>query len=104
MSDSPPMWALALPTAAVAGLIALAALDTTPSWLYHLAVDVTGEPLFPPHAVVLSVALFLTARGLLLRRRAAWYAQLAVVTLAVLPPLTGPYPPCHAPPLLFPPV
>ncbi len=100
MSDSPPMWPLALPTAAVAGLIALAALDTTPSWLYHLAVDVTGEPLFPPHAVVLSVALFLTARGLLLRRRAAWYAALAVVTLGVLAALTGADPRWRAPLLM----
>lgn len=100
MSDSPPMWPLALPTAAVAGLIALAALDTTPSWLYHLAVDVTGEPLFPPHAVVLSVALFLTARGLLLRRRAAWYAALAVVTLGALAAVTGADPRWRAPLLM----
>lgn len=84
-----PMWPLALLTAAVAGLVALAALDATPDWLYRLAVAVTGEPLAPAHALVLSIALLITARGLMLRRRAAWYGALAVVTLGLLAALSG---------------
>lgn len=83
------MWPLALPTAAVAGLVALAAVDATPDWLYRLAVAVTGEPLAPAHAIVLAAALLITARGLMLRRRAAWYGALTVVTLGLLAALSG---------------
>jgi lysyl-tRNA synthetase class 2 len=83
------MWPLALPTAAVAGLVALAPVDATPDWLYRLAIAVTGEPLAPSHAIVLSTALLITARGLMLRRRAAWYGALTVVTLGLLAALSG---------------
>src|SRR5438552_4007618 len=89
MPESRPMWPLAVPTAAVAGLIALAAVGDPPRWLYRLAVAVTGAPLSPPHAVVLSIALFISARGLLLRRRIAWWAVLIVLTFGLLAALSG---------------
>src|SRR5881394_2060987 len=88
MPESRPMWPLAVPTAAVAGLIALAAVGDPPSWLYRLAVAVTGEPLSAPHGIVLSVALFIAARGLLLRR-IAWWGVLIVVTCGLLAALSG---------------
>jgi len=89
MPENRPLWPLAVTTAAVAGLIALAALGDPPDWLYRLAVSVTGEPLSAPHAVVVSIALFIAARGLMLRRRAAWYAVLAFVTFGLLAALSG---------------
>jgi lysyl-tRNA synthetase class 2 len=76
-------------TAAVAGLIALAAIGNPPEWVYRLAVTITGEPLAAPHALVLSVALLVTARGLLLRRRMAWWGALAVLTFGLLAALSG---------------
>ncbi|MGI8336546.1 bifunctional lysylphosphatidylglycerol flippase/synthetase MprF [Actinomadura scrupuli] len=89
MPDERPTWPLALSTTVVAGLVALPALSGSPSWLDRLALGITGRPLEPQHAVVLSIALLLAARGLLLRRRIAWYGLLAVIALGMLAAASG---------------
>jgi lysylphosphatidylglycerol synthetase-like protein (DUF2156 family) len=87
--DSRSTWPLALSTTLVAGLVALPALSGSPSWLDRLALAITGRPLVPQHALVLSIALLIGARGLLLRRRIAWYGLLTVITLGVLAAASG---------------
>ncbi|MFG2086609.1 MULTISPECIES: bifunctional lysylphosphatidylglycerol flippase/synthetase MprF [unclassified Spirillospora] len=78
------MWPLALATMLVAGLIAAPALTDSPKWLGRPAGLVTGGPVAPVHAVALGLALALVARGVLLRRRAAWYALVVLVLLGLL--------------------
>ncbi|TMR06809.1 hypothetical protein ETD83_03395, partial [Actinomadura soli] len=84
-----PVWPLAAATLAVAVLVAAPALAASPPWLDRLSRTVTGGPLAPAHAVALGPALALLARGVLLRRRAAWYGLVVVIVLAVLAVLTG---------------
>lgn len=88
MKALPPVWPLALVTAAVAALLAVPAV-TTPDWLDRLSLLVTGRPLAPAHAVVLALALGLVARGVLLRRRAAWYGLLVLIVMGLAAVLTG---------------
>ncbi|MEU6035518.1 phosphatidylglycerol lysyltransferase domain-containing protein [Actinomadura sp. NPDC047616] len=76
-------------TAAVAVLLAVPALGDAPSAVVALSVLVTGNPLAPPHALVLAAAVALLARGVLLRRRAAWYGLLTLVAMGVLAVLAG---------------
>ncbi|WP_207400920.1 hypothetical protein, partial [Actinomadura roseirufa] len=82
-----PVRPLALATAAVAALVA--APVHAPHWLDGVSLLVTGRPLAPVHAVVLALALLLVARGVLLRRRAAWYGLVTLAALGVLAVLTG---------------
>ncbi|MCW2914394.1 MAG: hypothetical protein JWN52_2462 [Actinomycetia bacterium] len=89
MPDSRPTWPLALATTGVAGLVALPALGGCPSWLDRLALAIIGRPLVPQHAMVLGIALIIAARGLLLRRRIAWYGLQAVITLGILAAVSG---------------
>src|SRR5690242_644891 len=76
-----PVWPLALVAAFVAVLIAVPAMAWSPHWLDRLSAVVTGTPLAPAHAVSLGLVLLLIARGVLLRRRAAWYGLVALVVL-----------------------
>ncbi|MGK5553098.1 bifunctional lysylphosphatidylglycerol flippase/synthetase MprF [Actinomadura kijaniata] len=84
-----PVWPLALGTAAVAVLVAVPALAGAPGWALRASLLVTGRPLSTAHAFVLAPALALVARGVLLRRRAAWYGLVALVVMGVLAVLTG---------------
>ncbi|WP_165968894.1 phosphatidylglycerol lysyltransferase domain-containing protein [Actinomadura sp. KC06] len=84
-----PVRPLAAATLAVAVLVAAPALAASPPWLGELSRLVTGGPLAPAHAVLLGLALALVARGVLLRRRAAWYGLVILVVLALLAVLTG---------------
>ncbi|MGI5168243.1 bifunctional lysylphosphatidylglycerol flippase/synthetase MprF [Spirillospora sp. CA-253888] len=86
---SRPVWPFALGTAAVAVLVAVPDLAWRPGWMERTSLLVTGRPLSAPHALVLALALALVARGLLLRRRAAWYGLVLLVAMAVLAVLTG---------------
>ncbi|MEU8796986.1 phosphatidylglycerol lysyltransferase domain-containing protein [Spirillospora sp. NPDC048819] len=79
-----PVWPLALATMLVAVLIAAPALTESPRWLGPPSGLVTGGPLAPVHAVALGAALALVARGVLLRRRAAWYGLVVLVLLGLL--------------------
>ncbi|WP_242901527.1 bifunctional lysylphosphatidylglycerol flippase/synthetase MprF [Actinomadura terrae] len=83
-----PLRPLAAATASVAALVAVPA-TSAPRWLDRLSLLATGRPLAPAHAAVLALVLALVARGVLLRRRAAWYALLALVTTGLLAVLTG---------------
>ncbi|QXJ24950.1 DUF2156 domain-containing protein [Actinomadura graeca] len=93
-----PVWPLALATAAVAALIAVPAAPS-PHWLGRLSQLVTGRPLAPAHAAALALAFALVARAVLLRRRAAWYGLLALVTMGALAVLAGEDAPWRLPPL-----
>ncbi|MDL4771527.1 MULTISPECIES: bifunctional lysylphosphatidylglycerol flippase/synthetase MprF [Thermomonosporaceae] len=84
-----PVWPFAWVTAAVAGLLAVPAVPNTPGWLDRLSLLVTGRPLAPAHAVVLALALALVARGVLLRRHAAWLGLNVLVTMGLLAVVTG---------------
>ncbi|TYB43401.1 bifunctional lysylphosphatidylglycerol flippase/synthetase MprF [Actinomadura chibensis] len=84
-----PVWPLAAVTLAVAALVVVPAATGSPEWLGRLSRLVTGSPLLPAHAVALGLALLLVARGVLLRRRAAWYALVLLVLLGLLAVLTG---------------
>ncbi|MEU8340297.1 phosphatidylglycerol lysyltransferase domain-containing protein [Spirillospora sp. NPDC048832] len=84
-----PVWPLAAAAALVAVLVAVPALHGTPPWLGRLSRIVTGSPLAPAHAVVVALALALLARGVLLRRRAAWYGLAVLVALGLLAVVTG---------------
>ncbi|WP_157430810.1 bifunctional lysylphosphatidylglycerol flippase/synthetase MprF [Actinomadura macra] len=84
-----PTWPLALATASVSALVAVPAVARSPHWLDQLSLLVTGRPLAPAHAVALALAIALVARGVLLRRRAAWYGLLALVTMGLLAVLAG---------------
>ncbi|WP_169744395.1 bifunctional lysylphosphatidylglycerol flippase/synthetase MprF [Spirillospora albida] len=95
-----PVWPLALATAAVALLIAVPALAGAPRWLDRAALLTTGGPLAPAHAVALALALGLVARGVRLRRRAAWHGLVVLVVLGLLAVLTGDDPPWRLPPLV----
>lgn len=96
-----PTWPLALFVVAIAGLVAEPAVAGAPAWLDRLSLATTGSPLAPQHAVVLAVAVVVAARGVLLRRRAAWYGLLSVVLMGVLAVLTGDDEPWHLPALAF---
>jgi lysylphosphatidylglycerol synthetase-like protein (DUF2156 family) len=87
--ESRSTWPVALPTAAIAAMIAVPALPDVPAWLDRLSFAATGRPLAPEHAVVLAPVLLIVAYGLLVRRRAAWYAALTVVGLGTLAVVTG---------------
>ncbi|KAB2341783.1 bifunctional lysylphosphatidylglycerol flippase/synthetase MprF [Actinomadura rudentiformis] len=89
MEDAKPAWPLALATTLVAALVAVPVMEDAPGWMLRLSVLATGRPLAPAHALALALALGLVARGVLLRRRAAWYGLVAVVTMGVLAVLTG---------------
>ncbi|MFB4300001.1 bifunctional lysylphosphatidylglycerol flippase/synthetase MprF [Actinomadura sp. NTSP31] len=84
-----PVWPLALVAAFVAVLIAVPAMAWAPHWLDRLSRVVTGSPLAPAHAVSLALVLLLVARGVLLRRRAAWYGLVALVVLGLLAVVAG---------------
>ncbi|MVZ99516.1 DUF2156 domain-containing protein [Actinomadura sp. LD22] len=84
-----PVWPLALAAAFVAVLIAVPSLAWSPHWLTRLSEVVTGTPLAPAHAVSLGLVLLLIARGVLLRRRAAWYGLVALVALGLLAVVAG---------------
>ena len=84
-----PVWPLALPAAGVAALVAVPAVPDTPQWLDRLSALVTGRPLAPAHAVVLALVLALVARGVLLRRRAAWYGLMTVAGMGLLAVIAG---------------
>ncbi|MEV0662155.1 bifunctional lysylphosphatidylglycerol flippase/synthetase MprF [Actinomadura luteofluorescens] len=92
-----PVWPLALTAALVAALIAVPAFAGSPHWLGRLARLVTGSPLRPEHAVVLALALALVARGVLLRRRAAWYGLVTLALLGLLAVVSGDDPPWRLP-------
>ncbi|MEU9022165.1 phosphatidylglycerol lysyltransferase domain-containing protein [Actinomadura sp. NPDC048394] len=84
-----PVWPLALVAAFVAVLIAVPAMAWSPHWLTRLSEVATGTPLAPAHAVSLGLVLLLIARGVLLRRRAAWYGLVALVVLGLLAVVAG---------------
>ncbi|WP_192809211.1 bifunctional lysylphosphatidylglycerol flippase/synthetase MprF [Actinomadura montaniterrae] len=84
-----PVWPLALVAAFVAVLIAVPAMAWSPHWLSRLSEVATGTPLAPAHAVSLGLVLLLIARGVLLRRRAAWYGLVALVVLGLLAVVAG---------------
>ncbi|MGP4027618.1 bifunctional lysylphosphatidylglycerol flippase/synthetase MprF [Actinomadura sp. 3N407] len=84
-----PVWPLALATMLAAVLIAAPALSESPQWLGRPARHVMGGPLAPVHAVALGLALALVARGVLLRRRAAWYGLVVLALLGLLAGLAG---------------
>ncbi|MBO2464356.1 bifunctional lysylphosphatidylglycerol flippase/synthetase MprF [Actinomadura violacea] len=84
-----PVWPAALVGAVVAVLIAVPAVAWSPHWLTRLSRVATGTPLAPAHAVSLSLVLLLVARGVLLRRRAAWYGMVALVVLGLLAVVAG---------------
>ncbi|TDC85215.1 DUF2156 domain-containing protein [Actinomadura sp. 7K507] len=84
-----PVWPLALATMLAAVMITAAALSPPPPWLGRPGVLVTGGPYAPAHAVALGLALALVARGVLLRRRAAWYGLVLLVLLGLLSALAG---------------
>ncbi|MFD0691367.1 bifunctional lysylphosphatidylglycerol flippase/synthetase MprF [Actinomadura fibrosa] len=83
------LWPLALITASVAALIAVPAVARAPHWLDQVSLLVTGRPLIPAHAFALGLAFALVARGVLLRRRAAWYGLVALVSMGLLAVLAG---------------
>ncbi|TDC54814.1 DUF2156 domain-containing protein [Actinomadura sp. KC345] len=83
------MWPLALATMLVAVMVTAAALAPPPGWLGRPALLVTDGPLAPAHALALGLALALVARGVLLRRRAAWYGLVLLVLLDLLTALAG---------------
>ncbi|MFG1999478.1 bifunctional lysylphosphatidylglycerol flippase/synthetase MprF [Spirillospora sp. NPDC048911] len=89
MEDAKPAWPFAPATALVAALVAVPVTEDAPGWLARLSLLTTGRPLAPAHALVLGLALALVARGVLLRRRAAWYGLVTVVTMGVLAVLAG---------------
>ncbi|WP_412516899.1 phosphatidylglycerol lysyltransferase domain-containing protein [Actinomadura madurae] len=84
-----PVWPLALTALLVAVLIAVPAFAHPPHWLGRLSRLVTGSPLAPAHAIAIGLALGLLARGVLLRRRAAWYGLVTLVLLGLLAVLAG---------------
>ncbi|TDD62117.1 bifunctional lysylphosphatidylglycerol flippase/synthetase MprF [Actinomadura rubrisoli] len=84
-----PVWPLALATVSVAALIAVPAVTGAPRWLDRLSLLVTGRPLAPAHAFALALAFALVARGVLLRRRAAWYGLIALVAMGLLAVMAG---------------
>ncbi|TDD70892.1 DUF2156 domain-containing protein [Actinomadura darangshiensis] len=84
-----PVWPLALATLLVAVLIAAPAPVPSPHWLGRLSRIVTGSPLAPAHAIAIGLALALVARGVLLRRRAAWYGLVTLVLLGLLAVVSG---------------
>lgn len=92
-----PVWPLAAGTLLVAVLVAVPALSHPPHWLGRLSLLVTGGPLAPAHGMALGLALALVARGVLLRRRAAWYGLVLLVLLGLLAVLTGADPPWRLP-------
>ncbi|WP_165488348.1 bifunctional lysylphosphatidylglycerol flippase/synthetase MprF [Actinomadura formosensis] len=92
-----PVWPLALATALIAVLIAVPALPGSPHWLGRLSRLVTGGPLIHAHAIALALALALVARGVLLRRRAAWYGLVVLIALGLLAVVTGEDPPWRLP-------
>ena len=83
-----PVWPLALATMLVAVMVAAAA-PAPAGWLDRPALLVTGGPLAPAHALALGMALALIARGVLLRRRAAWYGLVLLVLVDLLAALAG---------------
>lgn len=96
----PPVWPLALATAVVAVLIAVPALPEAPDWLGRCARAVTGAgPLDPAPAAVLGLALAFVARGVVLRRRAAWGVLVVLLGAALLAVLAGDGWAWRAPPL-----
>ncbi|MBO2446762.1 DUF2156 domain-containing protein [Actinomadura barringtoniae] len=84
-----PVWPFALPAAGVAALVAVPAVPDAPRWLDRLSLLVTGRPLAPVHAVVLALVLALVARGVVLRRRAAWYGLMTVAGMGLLAVIAG---------------
>ncbi|MUN41896.1 bifunctional lysylphosphatidylglycerol flippase/synthetase MprF [Actinomadura litoris] len=94
-----PVLPLAAATAAVAALVAVPATGA-PRWLDRLSLLATGRPLAAAHAVLLALVFALVARGVLLRRRAAWYGLLALVSAGLLAVLAGEDAPWRLPPLV----
>ncbi|TDC67134.1 DUF2156 domain-containing protein [Actinomadura sp. GC306] len=85
-----PVWPLALAALLAATLVAMPAAAQAPTWLGgsdHLVTG--GAPLAPVHATALGLGLALVARGILLRRRAAWCALVLLAALGLLSALTG---------------
>ncbi|TDE39384.1 phosphatidylglycerol lysyltransferase domain-containing protein [Actinomadura sp. 6K520] len=85
-----PVWPIALATLLVAALVAMPTPAHAPPWLGGPARLVTGgAPLAPAHAAALGLALAIVARGVLLRRRAAWCGLVLLAVLGLLSALTG---------------
>ncbi|MEO5877651.1 MAG: phosphatidylglycerol lysyltransferase domain-containing protein [Streptosporangiaceae bacterium] len=90
---------LAIPAAAVAVLVVAPCFDL-PGWVDRVSFAATGHPLAPEHALLLGLALLISARGLLLGRLAAGYGLLAVLVLGILAVLSGADPAWRLPVLL----